>query len=129
MKVMLQLKFDPKAVKKPIISLATIETSTLLNIIRASVGPREGELVVEVEDGKAERVADILRSYGVDVHSMEEAVEKDEERCVHCGLCISICPVEAIGFSKERKVVIDTSRCIHCGSCVTVCPTKALKLP
>jgi len=125
---MLQLRFDPKTVKKPIISLATLETSTLLNIIRASVGPREGELVVEVEGEKAERVAEILRSYGVDVHPVERAVEKDEERCIHCGLCISICPVEAIGFNGEKKVVIDTSKCIHCGSCVIVCPTKALRL-
>ncbi|HDM60150.1 MAG TPA: 4Fe-4S dicluster domain-containing protein [Archaeoglobus veneficus] len=127
--MMLQLKFDPKTVKKPIISLATLEASALLNIIRASVGPREGELVVEVEEGKAEKVVEVLKSYGVEVHSIKKAVERDEEKCVHCGACISICPVEAIGFDDEKRVVVNTTKCIHCGSCVNVCPMKALALP
>jgi len=125
----MRLKFDPKTVKKPIISLATMRTSTPLNIIRASVGPREGEIVIEVEEDKAESVASVLREYGVKVDELVETIEKDDERCVHCGACISICPVEAISFNSEMKVIVDSAKCVHCGSCVKVCPFKALKLP
>ncbi|AEA47094.1 4Fe-4S binding protein [Archaeoglobus veneficus] len=127
--MMLQLRFGSKAVKKPIISLATLETSTLLNIIKANVGPREGELIIEVDDSKAEQIVNVFTKYGVDVHIIERAVEKDEEKCIHCGACISICPVEAIELNGEKKVVINASKCIHCGNCVNVCPVKALKLP
>jgi len=65
---------------------------------------------------------------GVEVVELGEGVVKDEEKCIHCGLCISICPVEVFRFNEEKKVVADTKHCIHCGVCVNVCPAKALSL-
>jgi ferredoxin len=127
--MLLLLKFDSKTVKKPIISKATIETGALINILRANVGARRGEMVVEVEDDKAVEVEDVFGRYGVDVSELRDAVVKDEDRCVHCGLCISICPVEVFRYDENWKVVADTSKCIHCGVCVNVCPCKALSLP
>ncbi|RLI80489.1 [Fe-S]-binding protein [Archaeoglobales archaeon] len=126
--MLLLLRFDSKVVKQPIITKAAIDTNTLINIIKASVGARHGELIVEVEDSKVKAVEEVFESYGVEVQELDKAIAKDDEKCVHCGLCISICPVEVFKV-EDHKIVAETSRCIHCGVCVNVCPTKALSLP
>ena len=126
--MLLLLKFDSKVVKQPIIAKTAIDTNTLINIIKASVGARRGELIVEVEDEKVKVVEERFRRYGVEVQKLDRAIVKDDEKCVHCGLCISICPVEVFKI-EDYRVVAETSRCIHCGVCVEVCPTKALSLP
>jgi len=43
--------------------------------------------------------------------------------CLHCGLCYSICPVNAIEISDEieRKPVV-TNNCTGCGKCLLLCP-------
>jgi len=127
--MILLLKFDSKAVRKPIISKATLETGALINILRANVGARRGEMVVEVDDSKAEEVESVFRRFGVEVVELRETVVKDDERCVHCGLCISICPVEVFKFGEDMRVVAEVERCVHCGVCVKVCPRGALSLP
>ncbi len=123
------LRFDSKTVTKPLLSKTTLETGALINILRAEVGSRRGEILIEVEDEKAEKVEEILVSEGVEVIELVEAIQKDEDKCVHCGVCISICPTEALRFNGEKKVVIEAEKCVHCGSCVKVCPTQALSLP
>ncbi len=127
--MLMLLKFDSRTIKKPIISTATLETNALINILRANVGAREGEMVVEVDDSKAKEVEEIFRRFGVEVIELREAVVKDEDRCVHCGLCISICPVEVFRFDEDWKVIAETEKCIHCGVCIKVCPCQALSLP
>jgi len=127
--VLLLLKFDSKTIKRPIISSATLETKALINILRANVGARRGEMVVEVEDSKAKEVEKVFKRFGVEVIELTESVVKDDDRCVHCGLCISICPVEAFRFDESWRVVVDEEKCIHCGVCTRVCPCKALSLP
>lgn len=122
------LKFDSKTVKKPILSSAAIKTSSLINILRAQVGARTGEILIEVPEDKAEEVKNFLTSEGVEVLELKEGVVVDEN-CIHCGLCISICPTEAISFNSEKKIGISKEKCIHCGSCLKVCPVSALKLP
>jgi len=127
--MMLELKFNSKAVKEPIISIATLETHALINIIRASVGPRYGEIVVEVDDSKADDVTEVFERYGVEVSKLDRAIVKDEDKCVHCGACLSICPVEVFSIDSDRRVVADTTKCIQCGVCVKVCPVGALTFP
>jgi coenzyme F420 hydrogenase subunit beta len=41
------------------------------------------------------------------------------ERCVACGSCVSICPVDAISFDGLPKL---TGKCTACGDCYTACP-------
>ncbi len=127
--MLMLLKFDSKTIKKPIISTATLETNALINILRANVGARRGEMVVEVDDSKAKEVEEIFRRFGVEVIELKEAVVKDEDKCIHCGLCISICPVEVFKFDENWKVIAETEKCIHCGVCIKVCPCQALSLP
>ena len=48
----------------------------------------------------------------------------DKAKCIGCGACVSICPVEAISM-VNGKVVIDPKKCISCGTCSAVCPVSA----
>ena len=67
------------------------------------------------------------------------------ERCILCGKCARVCPVERPSqyegdLAKEKAIyrpplraippayVIDMSVCIRCGKCVEVCPTEAIDL-
>ncbi len=126
--MILRLRFDAKTSRKPVISIATLETKALINILRADVGARKGEMIVEVEDDKVKDVEEVLKRFGVEVQELGEGIVKDDSLCIHCGLCISVCPVEVFRFNEEWKVVADTKKCIHCGFCVSVCVTKALTL-
>jgi NAD-dependent dihydropyrimidine dehydrogenase PreA subunit len=46
--------------------------------------------------------------------------------CNQCGVCQSVCPVEAISVDANGAYVIDESTCIDCGVCVDSCPQQAI---
>ncbi|NJE13167.1 4Fe-4S dicluster domain-containing protein [Thermococcus sp. LS2] len=49
--------------------------------------------------------------------------------CIQCGLCIGVCPVNALSRDpKTQAVVVDKEKCIGCGRCVYVCPYGAVTL-
>ncbi len=50
----------------------------------------------------------------------------DEEKCIGCGSCENVCPVEAIEI-KDGKAMISDS-CIECGACVGECPVEAISI-
>lgn len=54
-------------------------------------------------------------------------IKVDEEKCVSCGKCERVCPmdVEVPSNSRKKKNATD---CILCMNCVEACPRKALKL-
>ncbi len=50
-----------------------------------------------------------------------------EDACVHCGLCVKRCPMDA--FAKEGKeVTFNSEKCVGCGVCVEVCSKKAITI-
>jgi len=62
----------------------------------------------------------------------------DAEKCVLCGLCVDVCPVEVISILPSEEVdpervgatalVLDERGCIRCSLCVERCPTDALAM-
>lgn len=55
-------------------------------------------------------------------------VRTKPERCKQCGLCVSVCPKQAISFGVEINAggyaytLIDDDQCIGCGMCYMTCP-------
>ena len=49
------------------------------------------------------------------------------EKCVGCGACKKVCPVDAIVGERKEMHVIDNEKCIKCGQCYNVCKFEAVK--
>lgn len=50
-------------------------------------------------------------------------VPTGNRKCDECGICVKLCPVQAIPEDKPRKT--DKDKCINCGRCIIVCPQDA----
>lgn len=54
-------------------------------------------------------------------------IQVEEKKCVSCGKCERICPMNVEVFNNSRKKK-NATECILCMKCVEACPKKALKL-
>jgi NAD-dependent dihydropyrimidine dehydrogenase PreA subunit len=121
------LHVAPGIVREPLIASVILETSALVNIERASIDAVSGEIVLEVLPEKCREVKEAFERRGVEVVLLEMPVIRDEDECVHCGACVSVCPTGTFRF-ENWLVVADSGKCIQCGACVTGCPQRALRL-
>jgi len=49
----------------------------------------------------------------------------DKRRCAGCGVCINLCPFQAIKFDDKGKAEVNVALCKGCGVCVTSCRSGA----
>jgi len=51
----------------------------------------------------------------------------DKSKCIGCGSCLPLCPMEAITLANEKSA-IDPNECAECGTCwrARVCPVDAI---
>ncbi|MCH3972756.1 MAG: 4Fe-4S binding protein [Oscillospiraceae bacterium] len=52
----------------------------------------------------------------------------DKQKCVGCGACTQVCPVQAIKIVVGWKSTVDWEKCIGCGRCTVLCHRKAVSL-
>ncbi len=116
------------AMQDPVIARVILGTGVEINVDRANIDATSGEIVLEVPIDACNRVARAFEREGASVSVLEHPILRDEDECVHCGACISVCPVHVFSFADDWRVAMDESKCIHCGACITACPHDALKI-
>ncbi len=122
------LRYSSVTSKEPHIAKVILETNAMINIVRANVSPVGGETVLDVSDDKCEKVVELFRSRGVEVVLLPAPILLYEDKCLHCGACVSICPTEVFGLEDDWHLKLDGGKCIQCGVCITACPFGAPRL-
>jgi L-aspartate semialdehyde sulfurtransferase ferredoxin len=122
------LKFSEKIVEQPIISKVILELKTPINIITANINSKGGEVLLEVPEQELNTVIKAFRKKGVTV-TLPKLIEVECEKCINCGSCITLCPVEAITMTEDSSIVFDREKCLGstCSACVDACPARAIK--
>ena len=123
------LRFSKEIVDRPITSQVILEKGIPVNILSAHINQQGGEILADIPSAQAEEAIVAFRERGVKV-DVRKLIEKDEEGCIDCGACVSLCPVDAIRFKGDLSVALDEEKCmgVTCGLCVDACPRKAIRL-
>jgi L-aspartate semialdehyde sulfurtransferase ferredoxin len=130
MKKRIILRFKKSTINKPIVYRLIKDYDLIFNILRANVSTKaESMLVMEIEgtDENFSKGMEYLGTWDIDIEPIEQDIIRDEEKCVHCGLCTSVCATEALDIDRETmRVQFDYDKCVACELCVKVCPVKAM---
>jgi ferredoxin len=126
------LHFPKRLTDRPIIYRLVKDYNLEFNILKASVTPeKEGLLVLELSGEQEEYDKGIryLTENGLRIQSLSQNVIRNEERCTHCGACITICPAAAFELEPlTRRVTFYNERCLACGICIKACPPRAMEV-
>lgn len=124
-----KITYPANSVDKPILSSIILETREPINILSADVNYERGTIVISVDGGRAheEKVINALKKMGVSVEKLRKTLEEDKDKCIDCGECTGICPVDALSMVKN-ELAIDQEKCIYCRACIPVCPMRALSI-
>jgi heterodisulfide reductase subunit A len=76
--------------------------------------------------GAAARAATILSKKTLETEGIVSYV--DENLCVGCGLCISICPYGAMEKDERGIARVKEVLCKGCGTCAAGCPKRAISM-
>jgi len=58
----------------------------------------------------------------------ENTLHYNQERCINCGMCRSVCPHGVFGLGEEAVVLAAPSNCMECGACALNCPVQAIEV-
>ncbi|MBN1880153.1 DUF362 domain-containing protein [bacterium] len=61
------------------------------------------------------------------MHADMQPILTGDDKCVGCGQCVLICPVNAIKVT-EGTARFDLDRCIGCAECLSCCPEGAIRI-
>lgn len=124
------LRFPETIVQKPIVCNLVKKFDLTFNILNATVFPRkEGVMVLELSGAKRSYKDGVkyLKEQGVLVKNASQEVNRDIDKCTHCGACTAVCPTGALYINRpDMYVEFDQKKCSVCELCVPACPPHAM---
>ena len=114
------LHFPKRLVDRPIVYRLVKDYNLEFNILKALFTQEaEGLMVMEIrgEQKDYDKGIRYLTVSGVRIQSLSQDVIRNEERCTHCGACITICPTDAfeldpltkrVNFDNENAWLVDS---------------------
>ena len=128
----LVLRFSKQEVQKPVVCYLTRDYDLIFNILNATVLPRkEGIMVLEISGTKKNFREGVkyLKNQGIHVENASQEVNRDNNKCTHCGACTAVCPTGALSVERpEMSVKFEQKKCSICELCVPACPTRAMEI-
>ena len=124
--------FPPSLVEEPITYILVKDYDLSVNILRATVRPRDrGRMVVELKGKKAnlDRAFEYLEDAGIQVDALVQEMRHLSEQCVSCTACVPMCPTGALSVDRNngQELVFDHTKCIICEACIPSCSYGALE--
>jgi heterodisulfide reductase subunit A len=92
----------------------------------AGQAPKDIPEAVAQGSGAASKAIGLLAQKEL-IHS-PEVVSIDEAICGGCGICVSMCPYEALSVNGAGVAEVNQVLCEGCGTCVSACPSGAAQL-
>jgi len=81
------------------------------------------DVLLKIPQGKLPLMAKILPKNSARIFTKTPFA--DMSKCNHCGVCVKLCPMDAI---NKDTLEINENKCIRCFSCVKRCAKKARKI-
>lgn len=126
------LRFPLSLTNQPIVYRLARDFGLEFNILKASVSPeKEGLLVMEIrgEGEQLQKGIQYLIDKGVIIEPFGQRVVFNSERCIHCGLCVGLCPAGAFMMDRVTfEVSFQEDKCLACGLCLKACPVRAMEV-
>ena len=123
--------FPPSLVEEPITYILIKDYDLQVNILRATVRPRDrGRMVVELKGKKdnMDKAFDYLEDAGIQVDALVQEMRHLPEHCVSCTACVPLCPTGALSVDKKtQELSFDHTKCIICEACIPACSYGALE--
>jgi len=117
---------------RPIIYRLIKDYDLEFNILKALITPEDEGLMILSLSGEQENYdkgIKYLTKNGVRIQALSQDVTRNEERCTHCGACVTICPTDAFELDPlTRLVSFDHENCVACGVCIKACPPRAMEV-
>ncbi|MFC1861610.1 4Fe-4S dicluster domain-containing protein [Chloroflexota bacterium] len=126
------LHFPKRLLDRPIVYRLVKDFDLEFNILKALFTQEEqGLMVMEIKGAQDnyDRGIRYLTKSGVKIQSLSQDVTRNEERCTHCGACVTVCPTGAFVVEPStRQVNFQNEKCVACGICINACPPRAMEL-
>ena len=124
------LKYSAERADKPILASVIRRTDVPINILHADLTAKGGEILVAIDalDERINETVELFKEQGLEVEEIRRVIQLDEEACIECGACVSLCPTEALRLTEDYSLELDEDKCVYCEACVPACPVRALKV-
>jgi ferredoxin len=124
------LRFPPESSGQPMMYHLARHFDLTFNILQANINPRrEGHMILELSGTREHYRQGVtyLQEQGIRVTPVANEISRNEESCMHCGLCTALCPSKALHLNLTTRMVdFDQEKCTACNMCVTLCPVHAM---
>lgn len=127
-----KLRFSDENLQESVAYILVSKFNIQPNILRAEVRDDGGVMVLEMKGTQENIDASVmyLSDAGISIRAFDKQILKDQDACVDCGACISVCPTKCFTPDPETwEIVLNYEKCIACGTCLNACPFHALSLP
>ena len=97
-----------------------------LNILKFSTSTDGLNLLIDIPEDKIKIITESLKKNNIIINKKGRVII-DDDKCIDCGACISLCPTDALHFDEVERLEFSYENCIGCLLCLDSCPRFAIE--